>query len=162
MAGSSSFTLKNYDSQTKAKSTATGIVILYLQARCTLMFLCVSVFFSVFLLCRTISGVQHNACNALWMQRSALPYAQRAPFLSSLLRFKNQMCMLIYKMFVTAYAHNGMHGFFVFVHVSAHHFHPFYGFKINQKIRLELFCCIVFSTHYLLCCRAVVAMIFFL
>lgn len=42
--------------------------------------------------------------------------------------------------------------FLVCVHVSAHHFHPFYGFKINQKIRLELFCCIVFSTHYLFCC----------
>lgn len=42
--------------------------------------------------------------------------------------------------------------FLVCVHVSAHHFHPFYGFKINQKIRLELFCCVVFSTHYLFCC----------
>lgn len=68
------------------------------------------------------------------------------PFLSSLLRFKNQTyvccCCCCCMCFV----------FLVSVHISAHHFHPFYGFKINQKIRLELFCCIVFSTHYLFCC----------
>lgn len=47
--------------------------------------------------------------------------------------------------------------------VSAHHFHPFYGFKINQKLRLELYFAVycLFLHHSLSALLYVVLLLWF-
>lgn len=138
MSVSSSFTLKNYDSQMKAKSAAAErIVILYLRAHCigVLFFFYMLDSFSCITSMQRMESIVHI---------NIAKRAMRTLFIFIASVQKSNVCLLLLL--------HALCFFLVCVHVSAHHFHPFYGFKINQKIRLELFCCVVFSTHYLFCC----------
>ena len=121
-------------------------VWLHSKAHCNVM--CECAYMNVCFSHRVRLFLVQTACSVHRDQHSHTRNAH--PFLSlrRLFRFKYQMCI---------YAHRCACVAFFFV--SAHHFHPFYGFKINQKMRLELFCCIAFFIHSLSALLQVVAVV---